>query len=64
MKHSAIRKETRQMKGKELLLHMGFILKDFPPVKLLSNKVPGSPADNGTTRVEWMFSRRMTMRVQ
>ncbi len=43
---------------------MGFILKNFPPVKLLSNKVPGSPADNGTTRVEWMLPRRMAMRVQ
>ena len=33
------------MKGKELLLHMGFIPKDFSSVKLFSNKVPSSPAD-------------------
>ena len=45
MKQCAISKETRHMKGKELLLHMGFIPKDFSSVKLFSNKVPSSPAD-------------------
>ena len=40
MKHSGIRKETSQMKVRELLPHMGLILKVF------SNTVPSSPVDN------------------